>query len=295
MDYYNEIKNELINNEITKTIKDYSKNKSDLSTYYNVGKILSESGKHYGQGIIKEYSKKLMIEVDKKFNTTNLKRMRQFYKKIEKGATLSHQLSLSHYIELLPLNDNFKKIDYYIKITEIQNLSVRQLRERIKNKEYERLPEDTKNKLITKEDNKVDDFIKNPIIIKNNSNSEIISEKILQKLILDDIPTFLKELGIGFTFIENEYKIKIGNNYNFIDLLLFNIEFNCYVVIDLKITELKKEHIGQIEIYMNYIDKNVKKINHNSTIGIIICRKDNKFVMEYCSDKRILAKEYELV
>ena len=132
-------------------------------------------------------------------------------------------------------------------------------------------------------------------MIKNNNNNEIISEKILQKLILDDIASFLNELGVGFTFIRNEYKIKIGNNYNFIDLLLFNIEFNCYVVIELKVTELKKEYIGQIEVYMNYIDKNVKKINHDNTIGIIICRKNNKFVMEYCSDKRILAKEYELV
>ena len=214
---------------------------------------------------------------------------------IEKGATLSHQLSLSHYIELLPLNDNFKKINYYIKITKEQNLTVRELRERIKNKEYERLPEDTKNKLITKEVNKVDDFIKNPILIKNNNNNEIISEKILQKLILEDIPSFLKELGTGFTFIENEYRIKIGNNYNFIDLLLFNYKYNCFVVIELKVTELKKEHIGQIEVYMNYVDKNIKELNHDTTIGIIICRKDNKFVMEYCSDKRILAKEYELV
>ena len=87
-----------------------------------------------------------------------------------------------------------------------------------------------------------------------------ISEKVLQQLILVDIPSFLKELGNGFTFIENEYKIKIGNRYNYIDLLLFNIEFNCYVVVELKVTELKKEYIGQLEIYMNYIDNNLKTI-----------------------------------
>ena len=295
MNYYNEIKNELISNEITKRVKDYSKNKSDLTTAYNVGKLLSEAGKNYGDNIIGKYSEKLKLEVNKKYNTTNLKRMRQFYWMIKKGATMSHQLSLSHYIELLPLNDNFKKINYYIKITKEQNLTVRELRERIKNKEYERLPEDTKNKLVTKEDSKVQDFIKNPILIKSNIKLERISEKLLQKLILEDIESFMKELGNNFCFIGSEYKIKIDNNYNFIDLLLFNIEFNCYVVIELKVTELKKEHIGQIEIYMNYIDKNVKKINHDSTIGIIICRKNNKFVMEYCSDKRILAKVYDLV
>jgi len=113
--------------------------------------------------------------------------------------------------------------------------------------------------------------------------------------ILENIPFFLKELGDGFTFIDNEYKIKIGNTYNYIDLLLFNYEYNSFVVIEIKITELKKEHIGQIEIYMNYIDNNIKKIHHNKTIGIIICRKDNKFIIEYSSDKRILSREYQLI
>lgn len=172
--------------------------------------------------------------------------------------TLSAQLSWSHYCELLPI-ESIDEINYYVMITEKQNLSVRQLRFKLKNKEYNRLPEETKNKLIIKEQSKVEDLIKNPIIIKNSSNYEIISEKILQKLILEDITSFLKELGEGFCFIDNEYKIKIGNRYNYIDLLLFNIKFNCYVVIELKITELKKEHIGQIEMYMNYIDKNIKK------------------------------------
>ena len=216
MNYYNEIKNELINNEAYKKVKDYSKNRSDLTTYYNVGKLLSEAGTHYGEGIIKEYSKKLSYELNKKHDISSLNKMRKFYFLVEKMATVSPILSYSHYVELLPYDDLIK-INYYIKITEQQNLSVRQLRERIKNKEYERLPEDTKLKLITNENNKVEDFIKNPIIIKNNCNYEIISEKILQKLILEDIPSFLDELSTGFTVIRNEYKIKIGNNYNFID------------------------------------------------------------------------------
>ena len=113
-------------------------------------------------------------------------------------------------------------------------------------------------------------------------------------MILEVIPTFLDELGNGFTFIKNEYKIKIGNNYNYIDLLLYNIDFNCYVVVELKVTELKKEHIGQIEVYMNYIDKNLKKVTQDKTIGIILCRKDNKFIMKYCSDERIRVREYKL-
>ncbi len=296
MNYYREIKEELINNEITKRVKDYSKNRSDLNTYYNVGKLLSEAGKHYGEGIIKEYSRRLTSELGKGYTFTSLTRMRNFYLmfKDEKIATVSQLLTWSHYSELLPIN-NICAINYYIKITEQQNLSVRQLRERIKNKEYDRLDEKTKEKLINNEESKVNDLIKNPILIKNSYDYKEISEKILQKLILEDMPNFLDELGTGFCFIRNEYKIKIGERYNYIDLLLYNINYNCYVVIELKITELKKEHIGQIETYMNYIDKNIRRVDQDKTIGIIICKKDNKFIMEYCSDDRIYQRMYELV
>ena len=298
MNYYKEIKNELINNEVYKRVKDYSKNKNELSTYYNVGKLLieaqgGEERAKYGDGLIKEYSKKLSEELGEKYNITTLKRMRQFYLIIEKGATLWHQLTWSHYRELLTF-DNIDEINYYIKQTEIYNLSVRELREKIKSKEYQRLDDNTKLKLINKEETVVSDFIKNPIVIRNkyNIDKESITEKILQRLILEDIPSFLKELGEGFTFVENEYKIKIGNTYNYIDILLFNYIYNCFVVIELKVTELKKEHIGQIQIYMNYVDKNIRTINQDKTIGVIICKKDNGYYIEYSSDNRIFSKNY---
>ena len=86
----------------------------------------------------------------------------------------------------------------------------------------------------------------------------------------------MKELGEGFSFIDSEYKIKMGYQYNYIDLLLFNYIYNAFVVIELKVTELKKEHIGQIETYMHYIDKNIRQINQDKTIGIIICKKDKQ-------------------
>lgn len=294
MNYYNEIKNELLNNEINKKIKDYSKNRSDLHTYYNVGKILYDAGKHYGEGIIKNYSIKLTREIGKKYNSTNLKRMRQFYLMIKKGAPIGHQLSWSHYRELIPLKD-INAIKYYIYLCERLNLTRNELVLKIRNREYERLDEETKSKIVTKNEYSIVDFVKNPILIRNNYNYEEISEKVLQKMILEDIPSFLEELGDGFTFIKNEYKIKIGDRYNYIDLLLYNIEFNCYVVVELKVTELKKEHIGQIEIYMNYIDNNLKRTTQDKTIGIIICKRDNKYIIEYASDKRILTREYVVI
>ena len=297
MKYYNEIKNKLIDNEVYKKVKDYSKNRNDLSTYYEVGKLLYEAGNKYGEGIIKKYSERLVIEVGKKYNKRTLFRMRQFYNMIEiqKVSPVATQLTWSHYCELLPLKD-INEINYYVKITIEQCLSKRQLRERIRNKEYQRLDDNTKLKLINKEETKINDFVKNPIVIHNkyNLDKERISEKVLQNLILEDIPSFLEELGDGYSFIKNEYKIKIGNIYNYIDLLLFNIKYNCYVVVELKVTELKKEHIGQIEVYMNYIDKHIKTINQDKTIGIIITKRDNHYYIEYSSDKRILTREYIL-
>ena len=160
---------------------------------------------------------------------------------------------------------------------------------------YERLSESTKTKLISNEQPLLPDLVKNPILIKNTNKYTEISEKVLQQIILEDIKNFMQELGSGFSFVSNEYPIKIGNNYNYIDLLLYNIDFNCYVVVELKVTKLKKEHIGQIEVYMNYIDRKLKRFNQDKTIGIIICKKDNEYIIEYCSDKRIITREFELV
>ena len=291
MNYYDEIKNELVNNEIYKRVKDYSKNKHDLSTYYNVGKLLSEAGKSYGDGIIKEYSKILTNELGKKYSYTYLTRMRQFYLLGKKVAPLAQQLTWSHYVELISLK-NIDEIRYYIDISASQNLSRNELRNRIKSKEYERLDNKTKEKLINKEDTLVSDFIKDPIIINNSLNYIEISERVLEELILNDLENFLNQLGNGFSFIGSEYKIKIGNTYNYIDILLYNIEFNCYVVVELKVTELRKEHIGQIKVYMNYIDKNIKRIGMSNTIGLIISKYKNEYIIEYSSDSRIKVTTY---
>ena len=293
--HYEKIKGLLIDNEINKRVKEYSINKSDLETKYKIGKELSEAGKHYGEGIIKKYSIKLTKEVDKKYNTTLLKRIRQFYYLIEKGATLSHQLNFSHYCELIPLN-NINQINYYSNLIKKCNLTIRQLRERIKSKEYERLSESTKNKLINDEKIDIKELIPEPIIIKSNSlDKEEINEKALSKLIIENISGFMKQFGEGYSFIDSEYRIKIGDNYNYIDFLLFNYIYNCFIVIELKVTELKKEHIGQIQVYMNYIDQNIKTIYQNNTIGIILVKRNNEFIIEYSSDNRIISRKYEII
>ena len=228
MNYYNEIKKELLDNEINKKVKDYSNNKYEIEKYYNVGKLLLEAGNNYGEGIIKEYSIKLTKDIGKKYSVRYLFDIRKLYL-FAKVHPLGAQLTMSHYRLLFPLTDD-NEINYYIDQVAKRNLSKRQLEEIIKYNEYKRLPEDTKNKLNTKQETNIIGFVKNPIIIKNSNNYEIISEKILQKLILEDIESFMRELGNSFCFIGSEYKIKIGDSYHKMDLLLFNIKYNSYVV-----------------------------------------------------------------
>ena len=296
MNYYEEIKNKIIDNETYDRVKDYSKERHKVITYYEIGKLLNEAGGKYGDNIINEYSKKLVVEVNKKYNRRTLFRMKQFYKIFsnKKVSQVATQLSWSHYVELLPLKD-LNEIKYYIKICKEQSIGRDLLREKIKSKEYERLSKGAKEKIISDEACELIELVKNPIVIKTNRDYENISEKILQKIILEDMPSFMKELGSGYSFIDNEYKIKLGGRYNYIDLLLFNIDYNCYVVVELKATELKKEHIGQIQIYMNYIDAHLRKFNQDKTIGIILCKKENKYVIEYCSDARIIERKYVVV
>ena len=296
MNYYEEIKNKIIDNEIYCKVKDYSKERNTVSTYFEIGRLLTEAGGKYGDNIIEEYSKKLVVEVGKKYNIKTLYKMKQLYKVFsdEKVAPLVRQLSWSNCLQLLPIK-NYDKINYYANQCIKYNLSKRQLEEKIKSKEYERLSESAKSKFVANEEPLLPDLVKNPILIKNTNKYTEISEKVLQSIILEDIKNFMQELGSGFSFVSNEYPIKLGDKYNYIDLLLYNYKYKCFVVIELKITKLKKEHTGQIQNYMNYIDKNIKEIDDNNTVGIIICKKDDHFVIDYCSDKRIISREFELV
>ena len=296
MDYYKEIKNKIIDNEAYEKIKDYSKERHRVITYYEIGRLLNEAGKKYGANIIKQYSGKLVIEVGTKYNERTLRRMRQLYLlfKRQKWSPVATKLSWSHYSEVLSIKDE-DKLMYYINACISKNLSKMELRDKIKSKEYERLPDETKNKIIKEEKLEVKDLVPNPILIKNKNNIEIVTEKVLHNLILEDIETFMRELGNNFSFIGSEYKIKIGDTYHKIDLLLFNIKYNAYVVVELKVNEFKVEYISQVQKYMNYIDKNIKEITNNNTIGILICKRENKFVIEYCSDEKIVVREYVLM
>ena len=290
-DYYTLIKNKLIDNEIFERVKDYSKERNRVTTYFEIGRLLFEAGSKYGEDVIGTFAIELTKDLGKTYTKRTLRRYRQFYNmfKNRKGSALPTQLTWSHIQELLPIN-NDDEINYYVGVCINQRITFRELRERIKSKEYYRFPEETRNKLINNTKLDIKDTIKDPIIIR--TDKDIINEKVLQQVIIENISKFLRDLGDGFTFIDNEYKIKIDNRYNYIDLLLYNYIYNCFVVIELKMTEARKEHIGQIEVYMNYIDKNIKSINQNNTLGIILCKKNNELIVKYSSNNNIISREY---
>ena len=297
MNYYNEIKETFVKNEVYKKIKDYSKNKSDLNTYFEVGRLIveaqgGEARAKYGNKLIKEYSEKLTKELGKGYTYTNLSRMRQFYLlslKVAAVRQLSGHLTWTHYRILLSIKD-INEIKYYVNIAISNNLSSRELEKCIKSKEYERLGKD-----VNVEEPKVNSLIKNPILIKVNNKNEKLTEYTLHQSILENMEDFLKELGVGFAFIGSEVKIKLGDRYNYLDFLLFNVKFNCYVVIELKVTEIKAEYIGQVIKYVNYVDKNIKEVYNEPTVGVIICKKENKYVMEYCTNPNIFVSTYQTI
>ena len=301
MNYYNEIKNILIDNAIGRKVREYKSNQKDLESYYNVGKLLveaqgGEERAKYGNGLIKEYSKRLTSELGKGYSIQNLKNMRRFYLDVEKRQSLivqfkSLNISWTFIIKLLKLND-VNEFLYYINCINKMNLTTRELDLKLKSKEYERLDSKIKEKLMKQEEVSVKDKIPDPIVLEGLEYKEKLTEKVVQKWIDENPASFCKSLGEGYSYIESQYKIKIGSNYNYIDILLFNYISNSFVVVEIKVTELKKEHIGQIETYMNYVDANFKKEFHNKTTGVLLVRENNKWLIKYINNNDIVVREF---
>ncbi|MBP3634954.1 MAG: DUF1016 family protein [Bacilli bacterium] len=275
------------------------KERNRLETYFNIGKEITEAiGKksEYGEGLLKKYSTILTKLYGKGYDYSNLRRMRQFYLTFEKCGTVCHKLSWSHYRYILSIKEESKR-NYYINLCIQNTLTVRELINEIKNKSYERLTNEEKEniKLINNSyESNILDMIKDPIIV--NCNKMIIDkldEKLLKELLIEDIEKTLLELGIGFSYVGKEKRIKVGEYYRYVDLVFFNIELNCYILIELKINKLDIKDIGQIEFYINYYDDEIKKEYHNKTIGIIICKKKDRDITKYNKNDNIYVTSYK--
>ena len=288
MNYLDNIKTLIEKDIVLKRKHKLIEENSTLNTYFEIGRLIieaqgGESRAKYGNGLIKEWSIELTKLYGKGFDISNLKRMRQYYLMFQKGGTPCHQLSWSHYRYILPLREMIKR-NYYTNLCIKQNLRVKELIKRIKNKEYERLEYKDNIELINgNKEITMRDMIKDPIHINISSDIDKLSEKALKQFIL--------ELGYGFAFIGSE--VKLGNSR--CDLLFLNYELNSFIVIELKVRKLEKYDIGQIQYYMNYIDNNLKKDYMNNTIGLILCKEGNEIVLKYTTDKRIFMSTYKLI
>ena len=298
-DYKNELIKLVERTEVNKGYHDYFKNKDLVNNYFEIGRLLveaqgGEEHNKYGNKLIKPWSIELTEKYGKGYNYTNLCRFRQFYIIFNKIAPVGQFLTWTNIKILLPIK-NVNKRNYYINMCIKKNLSKRELEKEIENNAFERLSlADKENiKLISdkKEILTIKDTLKDPVLIPINEDLDNISEEKLAKIIRKELEIFLLELGHGYAYIGKE--VRMGESY--CDLLFFNYEFNCFVVIELKTRKIKKEDIGQLEYYINYVDENMKKENFNPTIGVLVAKEGNYLVMKYCTNKNIYKTTYKII
>ena len=285
--------------EVNKGYHDYFKNKDLVNNYFEIGKLLIEAQggeEHdtYGNKLIKTWSVELTEKFGKGYDASNLRRFRQFYSEFKMCGTVCHTLTWSNIRLLLPIKNENKR-NYYINMCIKKNLSARELKKEIKNNAFERLSlADKENIKLISDKNEVltiKDTLKDPVLIPINENLDNISEEKLAKIIRKELEIFLLELGCGYTYAGKE--VRMGESY--CDLLFFNTEFLCYVVIELKTRKIKKEDIGQLEYYVNYVDENMKKESFNPTIGVLVAKEGNYLVMKYCTNKNIYKTTYKII
>ena len=298
-DYKKELIKLVEKTEINKGYHDYFKNKDLVNNYFEIGKLLIEAQggeEHdtYGNKLIKTWSVELTEKFGKGYDASNLRRFRQFYSEFKMCGPLGHILTWTNIRLLLPIKNENKR-NYYINMCIKKNLSKRALEKEIKNNAFERLSlADKENIKLISDKNEVltiKDTLKDPVLITINEDLDNVSEEKLAKIIRKELEIFLLELGHGYAYIGKE--VRMGESY--CDLLFFNYEFNCFVVIELKTRKIKKEDIGQLEYYINYVDENMKKESFNPTIGVLVAKEGNYLVMKYCTNKNIYKTTYKII
>ena len=303
MNYFKNIEELIVENEASKKANALRDNSSTLQTYWNIGKLIveaqgGEKRAKYGDNLIKEWGKKLSEKYGKGYDTSDLAKMRLLYLKFPILGTLSPKLSWSHYRSVLAIKNENER-NYYINLVILNNLSVRELRREIKNKAFDRLSyvdkehieiiSDTNNTSLS-----IKDMIKDPIILKSDKSLDKIDELTIHKYIISLLEDKFLELGAGFTLAGHEYKIHIDNKTYKIDLLFFNVKLNAYVVVEVKTRKIKHTDIGQLNFYVNYVEGNIKDINHNKTIGLLIVKENDKYIIKYTTSNDILVTTYAL-
>ena len=301
-----------INNLILKTKQNVVKNINSemVELYFEIGSTINELIENYNleasqNEILKLFSEKLTREFGQGFSVPNLKKMKKFYLTYKGGSTLWNQLSWSHNRLIMNI-DNEAKRNFYLEETIKSNWSVRQLERQINSFYYERLlstseehKEEVKNEInILEKKEKVQDFIKDPYVLEFlDIKDRRFLEKDLESNLLEHISEFLLELGRGFSFVARQKRIDVDGDNFYIDLVFYNYVLKCFVLIDLKLDKLTHQDIGQMQMYVNYYDREIKQKDENSTVGILLSTNKNETIVKYTlpeDNKTIFSSEYKL-
>ncbi len=290
-----------------------SVNSTMVETYYKIGRLIvdeEQQGKEkakYGQNLINALSQRLSVEFGKGFSATNLKQMRSFYLVYSKGQTVSDEfrLSWSHYLKLMRIDDENERKFYEIESFK-NNWSNSELHRQYDSALYTRLSL-SRNKSEVLELSakglvieKPKDAIKDPFILEflGLPEKSVYSESDLEQKLIDKLEHFLLELGTGFTFVARQKRISFDEKHFRIDLVFYNRILKSFVLIDLKIGELKHQDIGQMQMYVNYYDREIRLKDENKTIGLILCQNKSESVVQYTlpeNNEQIFASKYQTV
>ncbi|MDF1877663.1 DUF1016 family protein [Sulfurimonas sp. SAG-AH-194-L11] len=281
-----------------------------IETYWQIGRYIvefeqeGEEKAKYGQELLTQLSKDLTIEYGKGFSRSNLTYMRKFYVVFPKSETLSHRLSWSHYFELLKADDKLE-MGFYLKQCEKENWSVRELKRQMKSMLFHRLALSTDKKGVLELSQKgqniatAQDIVKEPYILEflGIEHKKQYLEGELEDKIIQNLQTFLLELGKGFAFIGRQYKINIGSRHFFLDLVFYHRILKCFVLIDLKKGEVEHNDIGQMNLYLNYFKKEENVDGDNEPIGIVLGAYKDNILVEYATQNisnQLFVSKYQL-
>ena len=280
-----------------------------INLYWNIGKAIMEIQQgderaNYGDAVLEKLSEKLTAEFGKGFSKRNLERMRKFYIYFPIATTVSSQLSWSHYLEIIKIEEKYKR-NFYIKETINARWSVRELQRQIGSLLYERLLlSANKDKILElaekgQELKNSKDLVKDPFVLEFldiKENTDYL-ESDLEKNILEHLKEFLLELGKGFMFVGSQVRITLEDEHFYPDLIFYNRLLKCFVIIDLKIGKVSHQDIGQMQMYVNYYDRKIKNDEENPTVGILLSTQKNKTVVKYTlpeDNKNIFSSTYKL-
>lgn len=280
-----------------------------VQTYWHIGRHIVEfeqggnEKSEYGSELMERLSRDLTLEFGKGFSRSNLVYIRKFYTAFPKSETLSHQLSWSHYFEILKAENDLER-NFYLKECEKENWSVRELKRQMKSMLFHRLAlsKDKKGALELAEKGteiqKAEDIIKDPYIFEFlGIEQKHFPESELEAKLIDNLEQFLLELGKGFAFIGRQYRITLSNRHFFVDLVFYHRILKCFVLIDLKKGEIEHNDIGQMNLYLNYFAREENVEDDNPPIGIVLGAYKDQILVEYATENitnQLFVSKYEL-